>query len=209
MVEQTDRPLIDIKRRVRTGVAGGAMHAAVVSAVLLATFAGWSPAHANNYGENGSWQFQTTTDQGNQAVTQDMIQKKQAGGYGAPSYTTNNSTTSTTNIGHQANCSVSASAVGNSGSASAVASSPSTSGATATSLANSNSNSSLPGYNGGTSSQSSTQSNLGTLGSTVNGSTLVTAQGGNYQALNSTQSNTATQTANITSSSACAFGVRN
>ena len=207
MVEQTNSALIDIKRRVRTGVAGGAMRVAVVSAILLATSGGWSPSHANNYGDDGGWQFQTTTDQGNMAATQDLIQKKQSGYYGPSTYITN--TTATTNIGHQTNCSVSASAVGNSGSTSAIASSPTTTGATATSLANSNTNSSLPGYNGGTSSQTGTQSNLGTLGSSVTGSTSVTAGGGNYQALNTTQSNTATQTANITSSSACAFGVRN
>lgn len=207
MGEPTSGSLIAITRHVRTGVAGGTMRAAVISAVLLGTFAARSPAQANNFGDNGAWQFQTTTDQGNQAVIQDMIQKKQTGGYGASSYTTN--TTNNTTIGHQTNCSVSASSVGNSGSTSAVASSPSTTGATATSLANSNTNSSLPGNSGGSSTQSGTQSNLGTLESSVHGSTNVSAQGGNYQALNTTQSNNATQTATITGSSACAFGVRN
>jgi hypothetical protein len=206
MVEQTNRTRIDSTRRVRTGAATGTVRAAVASAVLLAAFAGWPPARANNYGDDGGWQFQTTTDQGNLAAIQGMIQQKRSGALDPPSYT---SYTNTTNIGHQTNCSLSASAIGNSGSTSAVASSPSTTGATATSLANSNTNSSLPGYNGGTSTQTGTQSNTGTLGSGVNGSTTVTAQGGNYQALNSTQSNYATQTAMITSSSACAYGVRN
>lgn len=195
MVEQTDRTPSDIQRHVRAGMPGAAMRAAIVSAVLLATFAGWSPAHANNYGEDGGWQFQTSTDQGNMAVIQAMIQQKRAGAYSDPP--ASSSVTNTTNIGHLTNCSVTASAVGNSGSTSAVASSPSTSGATATSLANSNTNSSLPGDNAGTSSQSGTQSNSGSVGSNVNGSTAVTAQGGNYQALNSTQTNSASQTASI------------
>ena len=50
MIEQTSGSLIAITRRVRTGVAGGAMRAAVASAVLLAGFGGWSPARANDYG---------------------------------------------------------------------------------------------------------------------------------------------------------------
>jgi hypothetical protein len=210
MVEQTSGSLIAITRHIRTGVAGGAMRAAVMSAVLLAGFAAWSPSHANNYGDDGGWQFQSTTDQGNMAAIQGMIQQKRAGGYGPASYTsTNTNNSATTNIGHQTNCSVTASAIGNSGSTSAAASSPSTSGASAASLANSNTNSSAPGYNGGTSAQTGTQSNSGTLGSTVNGSTNVTAQGGNYQVLNSTQTNKAMQTANITGSTACAYGALN
>ena len=208
MVEQTHRAATDFNWHVRTGVAGGAMRAAVVSAVLLAAFAGWSPSRANNYGEDGGWQFQTFTDQGNMSVIQGMIQQKRAGGYGLSSYTNYNNTTTTT-IGHQTNCSVTASAIGNSGSTSAAASSPTTSGAAANSLANSNSNSSLPGYNGGTSTQTGTQSNSGTLGSSVNGSTNVTAQGGNYQALNSTQTNNAAQNASITGRTACAYGALN
>jgi hypothetical protein len=202
--------MIKIGLRVRTGGTGGAVRAAAASAVLLATFVGWSPSYANNQGENGGWQFQTTADQANLAGVQDMIQKKQSGAYGPASYySTNNITTTTNTIGHQTNCLVSATSTGNSGSASSVASSPSTAGASAASFANSNTNSSQPGYNGGTSSLSGTQSNLGTLGSTVNGSTSATAQGGNYQVLNSTQGNTASQTSAIKGSTACAYGTLN
>jgi hypothetical protein len=210
MAEQTNKPFIDVKQRNRTGEKSCAIRTAVASAVLLATFAAWSPSRANNMGENSGWQFQTATDQANQAGVQDMIQKKKAGGYGPTQYySTSTSTTTNSTIGHQTNCLVSASAVGNSGSASAIASSPSTSGASAASLANSNSNASQPGYGSGTSSLSGTQSNLGTLGSTVNGSTAATAQGKNYQALNSNQSNTATQNAAIKGSAACAYGALN
>jgi hypothetical protein len=207
MVEQTDSALIDNARQVRTGMARGVLRAGIVSAVLLAASAVCSPSHANNFGDDGAWQFRTSTDMGNLAGVQALIQQKKAGGYNAGPGYINNSTT--TNIGHQTNCSVTASSIGNSGSTSAVASSPSTSGPTATSLANSNTNSSQPGHTGGTSSQTGTQSNSGTLGSTVNGSTTVTAQGGNYQALNTTQSNNATQNATITGSAACAYGALN
>jgi hypothetical protein len=210
MAGQTDNFLIDFKRCLRTGGTSCAIRTVAASVLLLATFAGWSPSRANNIGENQGWQFQTPTDQANLAGVQDMIQKKKAGGYGPTSYySTTTSTTTNSTIGHQTNCSVSASAVGNSGSASAIASSPSTSGASAASFANSNTNSSQPGYNSGASSLSGTQSNLGTLGSTVNGSTAATAQGRNYQALNSNQSNTATQNATINGSAACAYGALN
>lgn len=210
MAEQTNKPLIDFKQRNRTGGTNCAIRTAVASAVLLATFAGLSPVRANNLGENSGWQFQSATDAANLAGVQDMIQKKKAGGYGPTQYySTTTTSTSNTSIGHQTNCTVTASAVGNSGSASAIASSPSTSGASAASLANSNTNSSQPGNASGLSSLSGTQSNLGTLGSTVNGSTAATAQGRNYQALNSNQSNTATQNAAVKGSTACAYGALN
>ncbi|HUB13655.1 MAG TPA: hypothetical protein VMB34_17030 [Acetobacteraceae bacterium] len=204
MVHQPDRTAIGAKRRPATS---GLARAAILTALFLVPISASPPAHANNYGENGSWQFQSSTDAGNLAAVQDMIQKKRSGDYNPVAPPVYNSYT--TIIGHQTNCSVGASAVGNSGTASAAASSPTTSGAAASSLANSNANSSTPGYGSGTSSLGASQSNSGTLGAGVNGSTNVTAQGGNYQALNSTQSNMATQTASIAGSTACAYGALN
>ena len=48
----------------------------------VVALAGMAPAaFANNVGENYAWQFQTSADKVNQAVIQDMIQKKKSGYY--------------------------------------------------------------------------------------------------------------------------------
>lgn len=165
-----------------------------IAVLLMATALG---ASANNIGENAAWQFQTSADKANQAAIQDMIQRKKAGSYAAPSYTTNN------NIAHQYNCDLTATAQGNQGSNSTVANSPSTSGNSASSTGNANT-----GWgNGG--SISSGQTNSGSVGSSVNGSTSSSVQGWSSQALNSNQSNTGDQSASVSGSTACGFGALN
>ncbi|MDM0117588.1 hypothetical protein QTI66_36360 [Variovorax sp. J22R133] len=154
-------------------------------------------ASANNAGENGAWQFQTPAHRAAQAAVQAMIQQKRSGGYAAPNYTTN--------IGHQYNCNLTATAQGNQGTNSTLANAPSISGAGASSTGN---GSSSQGF--GTSGSTSTgQANTGSVGSSVNGSTTSNVQGTATQALNSNQSNTGNQTAQVGGSSACAFGVLN
>ena len=152
---------------------------------------------ANNVGENGAWQFQTSADKANQAAVQDMIQRKKAGSYGAANYTTNNY------VGRQYNCDVTSTAQGNQGTNSTTANSPGTSGASANSTGNANA-----GY-GGAGRASTGQANSGSVGSAVVGSTTSNVQGWSSQALNSNQTNTGSQSASISGSTACAYGALN
>lgn len=152
---------------------------------------------ANGAGENAPWQFQTSGDKVNQAVIQDMIQKRNMGYYTAPVYTTN--------IARQINCNQTASAVGNESSQGAAALSPSNSGATSGATGNANTNSG--GGAGGTSS--SDQGNSGSVGSSVNGNTTTEVRGSADQALNNQQGNSGTQSASLAGSTGCTFGVLN
>jgi hypothetical protein len=170
---------------------------AVGATLLLMLTAHVPTASANNVGENAAWQFQTSADKVNQAALQDMIQKRKSGYYAAPTYTTN--------IGRQYNCNVTATAQGNSGSNSAIANSPSTSGASADSVGNEN----WTDSDGGGGNVGTGQSNGGSVGSSVHGSTNTHVDGTATQALNSTQSNTGNQSAAVDGSSACAFGALN
>lgn len=162
--------------------------ALILSAVLTA------PAHANNYGESYGWQFRTSADRANQAIVLDLMERRRAGYYQAPNYTTT--------IERQYNCGITATALGNEGSQSAVANSPSVSGPT--SLATGNEASTVLNGRGGGSS--STQSNTGVVSAGVNGSASTWVNGSPTQALNSTQSNSGQQAASVAGSSACAFG---
>jgi hypothetical protein len=154
-------------------------------------------ALANGPGENAAWQFQTSADKVNQAVVQDMIQKRKMGYYTAPVYTTN--------IARQINCNQSANATGNDSNQGAAALSPSNSGAT--SDATGNANTSTGGADGSTSS--SDQGNSGSVGSNVNGNTSTHVNGSADQALNNQQSNSGTQSASVSGSTGCTFGVLN
>jgi len=164
-------------------------------ALCLALLA--SPALANNVGENVAWQFQTSADKVNQAAIQDMIQKRKSGYYAAPIYTTN--------IDHQYNCNVAATAQGNQGTNSTIANSPTTSGNSASAIGNNNVTD--VGYGGG--SADSDQNNSGSVGSSVHGSTSTSVRGWADQALNSTQTNSGDQFASVEGSSACQFGALN
>ena len=168
--------------------------------VLFAAWALASPAAANNVGENGAWQFRTSTDLANLATVLEVIQKKQSGAYASPTYTTN------TTIEHQYNCSVSATATGNSGNETALANSPSVTGASASSIGNT----STTGFTGEVGATSSTsQVNSGLVSSGVVGGTSATVLGTATQALNSSQTNSGTQLASATGSTGCAFGALN
>lgn len=157
-----------------------------------------TPALANNIGENGAWQFQTSADKVNQAAIQDMIQKRKNGYYASPVYTTN--------IQRQYNCNVAATSQGNQGTNSTIANSPTTSGNSASAIGNNN-DTSLGGHGGGVAT--SDQTNAGSVGSSVNGSTSTSVHGSADQALNSNQTNSGNQYANVEGSSACAFGALN
>lgn len=153
-----------------------------------------APAHANNYGESYGWQFRTSTDRANQAIVLDLMERRRAGYYQAPNYTTT--------IERQYNCGVTATAVGNEGSQSAVANSPSVSGPTALATGN-DASTVLNGRGGGS---TSSQSNSGIVSAGVTGSASASVSGSAVQALNSTQSNNGQQAASVTGSSGCAFG---
>lgn len=201
----------------------------VALAAALTLPLGWAvapPAHANGYGEDSSWQFDTSADKANKALVEDMILRKKGGYYNSFGSTYN--TTNNTTIEHQTNCNVSATAAGNSGSngQDGSASSPNitnTSGITTTSTGNTSGNGlSADGPSGvvyepngepvpvGT--VSNNQSNTGTQTSSVNGSssgsssgTVSSGGGTNSQVLNSDQSNTAPQSATVTGSTACSL----
>lgn len=163
--------------------------ALILSATLSAS------AHANNYGESYGWQFRTSADRANQAIVLDLMERRRAGYYQAPNYTTT--------IERQYNCGVTATALGNEGSQSAVANSPSVSGPTA--LATGNDASTV--LNGrGSGGSTSAQSNAGVVSAGVNGSASASVNGSPTQALNSTQNNSGQQAASVAGSSACAFG---
>jgi len=156
-------------------------------------------ALANNYGESLAWQFASPADLAAQAGLRDLIERRRGGAYSAPAYTTN--------IARQVNCSVAATATGNSGLQSATANSPAVSGASATAIGNTNAS----GVTGDHSNPNVTngQDNAGAVSSSLTGATVARVDGAATQALNSTQSNGGTQSANVSGSSACAFGVLN
>lgn len=164
----------------------------------IALMLGASPVLANNVGENTAWQFQTSADKVNQAVIQDMIQKRKTGYYAAPVYTTN--------IERQYNCNVSASAQGNQGTNNTIANSPTTSGASANSTGNDN-ETHVDGPGSG--SATSGQDNSGSVRSSIDGSTIIRVRGSADQALNSEQTNSGNQYASVDGASACQFGALN
>lgn len=164
---------------------------AFLSALVLA-----APALANNYGESAAWQFRTPADRANQAAILDIMEKRRAGGYASPTYTTT--------IERQYNCGVTATATGNMDSQTALAHSPTTTGATSGAQGNSSSSSV-----DGAGSASSGQSNSGLVSASVSGGTSVSVDGTAWQALNSTQTNSGAQSASVTGSTGCAFGALN
>lgn len=169
---------------------GGRSAFALLSALVLAT-----PALANNYGESAAWQFRTSTDRANQAAILDIIEKRRAGSYASPTYTTT--------IERQYNCGVTATATGNADSQTALAHSPTTTG----SSTNAQGNASDSTVSGG--SASSGQSNSGLVSASVSGGTYASVDGMAWQALNSTQTNSGAQSASVTGSAGCAFGALN
>ena len=171
--------------------------------VLCASVFGVSSAFANGYGEDQSWQFQTSADMANLAAVQSLIQQKQHHMFQPAS--TSNLYNTTTTIQHQTNCSVTSTAVGNTGTNGMSGNSSSSLGATASSTGNL-STSTLSGQTatgaGGT--LTSTPTNSGQIGSTAAGNTTSSSASGNLsQALNSSQTNNAGQTSTQTGNTAC------
>lgn len=157
-----------------------------------------NPALANNYGESLAWQFRSSADKVNQAVLLDLIQKQRGGYYSAPVYNTT--------IARQYNCSIAPVATGNQGYQSATANSPNVAGASSQASGNANSATATEGRGDAVDTQ---QANTGAVSSGVTGSTNTSVHGTASQALNSTQNNSGTQSANVSSSNACAFGALN
>jgi hypothetical protein len=173
----------------------------IVSGAVVASLFLPMAAFANNVGENGAWQFQTTADKVNRAYLEDMRQKRQNGYYAPPQYNTT--------IERQYNCSVTADATGNASSSSAVANSPSTAGHSSTSTGNANSTLSASGYGSGNSSNTADQSNSGSVDADASGRISTSVRGDNQQALNTDQNNSGDQYASVTGSTACQYGVLN
>lgn len=179
--------------------------------VLLAT-----PTLSNGQFENRSWQFQTTADRANKAVVLDLIERKKGGFYdGFNTFVTN-----TTNIGSQVNCNNAANATGNiadNGQAGPNTEANGTPNISADSLANSDTTTApADGFgNGGqvgsgTTSQSGSQDNSGTINSSVDSSSIDNSfgdvtNGDTNQALNNNQDNSGNQTAGVDGSTACNF----
>lgn len=175
-------------RFLRTGAAA----IALLSGIAL------TPAYANNYGESLGWQFRTSADRVNLAAIADLIEKRRSGYYQAPIYNTT--------IERQYNCGITSSATGNADSQTALANSPSVSGAS--SIANGNV--SETGVSTGSGASAGTdQANSGAISASVQGDTSATGSGTATQALNSTQTNSGDQTASVSASTACAFGMLN
>lgn len=181
---------------------------------------------ANGLGENGSWQFQTSTDKVNSAYLEDLRQKRASGFYAPPNITNN--------IDKQFNCSLSASASGNLGTSSIVTAGPSTTGVSSFAAANESQArvqadglpaDNMPGPFGarrpgrsdgpqvpgeswglGGAGIANQQSNTGQIQSSAEGETSsVVGDTQNYQALNSAQTNSGTQEASVAGSTACTF----
>jgi hypothetical protein len=164
-----------------------------IAAILLAQPL---PAAANNLGENGAWQFRSPTDLANLTLVLDAIERKRAGGYAAPAYTTT--------IERQFNCGITASALGNSSAQTALANSPTLGGPSSSSQGNAN-----DAENGRGGTTSSGQTNSGTVNASASGDVGAAINGSPYQAINATQTNTGVQTASVTGSTGCSFGALN
>src|SRR4051812_13991743 len=123
------------------------------AAAAVAVAAVSTPAFANNYGESLAWQFLTTADKVNQAIIQDLIQKRKHGMYAAPVYNTT--------IEKQFNCTVQSSAIGNNGTNTMVGNSPTTSGAVSNATGNNNSTDVHSGKTGTGNDVSGSQDNSG------------------------------------------------
>ncbi len=170
---------------------------------ILVLFA--APVFANGYGTDSPWGFETTTDQANLAAVQSLIQQKQNGMFHS-TYNTNNY--STTNIANQTNCSVGATAYGNYALNGATANSPTTTGSSSLAQGNSSGSTvSATGPDGQPLNVADNQSNTGTVGSSLTGSTTVSSGGPVNQALNNAQTNSGAQSATVSNSTACS-GVR-
>jgi hypothetical protein len=167
--------------------------------VALATIVA-NPAFANNVGENGAWQFQTTADKANRAFIEDMRQKKANGYYASPIYTTN--------IDRQYNCSLSSVSTGNQGTSTSIGNSPSSSGHATNATGNADS-ATIAQSAAATGSVSASQQTDGEIEAGASGNVSTGVDGNTYQTLNTDQRNTGDQASAVTGSNACQFGFLN
>jgi len=184
-----------------------AAHSLVAIGLLCTPIMTAMPAAADNYSEDDAWQFETSTDMANQSAIEDMIQEKRGGEFEKTPTITNsyNTTTNSSPIQNQTNCTVESTATGNAGSNTEGGNTSSADGASASSTGNSSSNS-LTGTGGtyASGTLANDPSNSGTIGSTASGnSTGSSASGAVDEALNSSQSNTAAQNSTQTGNVAC------
>jgi len=174
-------------------------------AVIWAPVLGAAPAFADNYGEDNSWQFETSADMANESAIAAMIQEKRGGEFTKDPTTYSTSNSDPTIIENQTNCTVESTATGNAGDNTEGGNSASASGAQASSVGNANSNT-LDGE-GGTSAAGSLvndPANSGSIGSTASGNTTGSdASGTISEALNSSQTNAAAQNSSQTGNIAC------
>ena len=177
-------------------------------------------AHANGYGENGSWQFQTSADRVNRSQILDQITKYQA----TKGITNVNNVTNNygdTIYERYVNCSNAADSAANRDSntvTNGVGTASVNGSTTLSSPASANDSTTNTGRTlpGGTANLNNTQSNTGQLNSSISGSSATggspSASGtnnGGTQSLASNQSNTGSQTASVTGSTACAGPIMN
>ena len=173
----------------------------IVPIAILTSLSISQPALANNAGENYAWQFQTTVDKVNRAYLEDLRLKKQAGYYAAPVYNTI--------IDRQYNCSVSSLATGNDSVSNAVGNSPTASGHRVTSTGNADTTDLQQGSSSANSSVSTIQGNDGKIQAGASGEIETFVRGDTYQALNTDQVNSGDQSASVSGSDACHFGIAN
>lgn len=163
-----------------------------------------SYSYANGFGESSPWQFATSADQSVNLATTDLMERKKGGFYDG--FSTVVYSTTVTNIGSQVNCSNVASAVGNEAANSQAGNAISNAldgvvGADA--VANTSSTDQVGGG-----SNTGTQTNDGTLNSSVTGSDVTlsagaASNGNNANDILNTQDNSGNQTAGVDSSTAC------
>ena len=205
------------KLKVSNARAGAFFHGCARG--LLCTVVIIQTAHANGYGESGSWGFLSNQDRVNKGYVLDMIEKKKNGYYNA----IKNTYTNNTYIDKQVNCSLSSMTTGTSGSNATQASTSSpvlnntgytSASGSANTASNGLSQASLSGvFNTNATppgSLSNGQSSSGALSASVAGSSnststgQVAANGGvTDQVLNSQQSNSGTLASSISASTAC------
>ena len=169
------------------------------------------------------WQFESTADKANKAITLDVIERKKGGYY--DSFHTTNYITNNTTIKRQYNCGVSATSTGSAADTAqqSTVSSPSTrntSGNYLDSTGNSSETGLLDNYSGrndgqgGRASSARTdQNNSGDVSSQAwrspsnsRSGPIDASHGRSDQVLNVDQNNTGTQTANVSGSTGCDFG---
>ncbi len=183
-------------------------HSSLYLAAALLTAA--ASSHAQGWlGESVPWQFQTSADRANRALTNDLVEKKKGGYYDAFK------STYITNIERQVNCNFQPTAAGNSSSADQAnqVASPQTNASAGNSASSTGSASESSDNLGRGGVANNNQSNTGAISSGVQGSpsstTMAPINSENAhgrQDMQVAQNNSGNQSTNVSGSSACQFG---